>query len=207
MQSAFAIPEWLDVSRETYEKLLSFRLLVEKWNPAINLISKSQIVELWDRHILDSAQLIKFCPVNTESWSDLGSGGGFPGIVIAILAENLYPNLLITLVESDRRKSVFLGQAARELSLNVRIEATRIEALAPLKSQIVSARALASLRELLPLVQRHIAAGGVAIFPKGLNAKQEIADARIEWSFKVEEHSSLTSNEAKVLILRDILHG
>lgn len=207
MQSAFAIPEWLDVSRETYEKLLSFRLLVEKWNPAINLISKSQIVELWDRHILDSAQLIKFCPVNTESWSDLGSGGGFPGIVIAILAENLYPNLQITLVESDRRKSVFLGQAARELSLNVRIEATRIEALAPLKSQIVSARALASLRELLPLVQRHIAAGGVAIFPKGLNAKQEIADARIEWSFKVEEHSSLTSNEAKVLILRDILHG
>ena len=207
MQSAFAIPEWLDVSRETYEKLLSFRLLVEKWNPAINLISKSQIVELWDRHILDSAQLIKFCPVNTERWSDLGSGGGFPGIVIAILAENLYPNLQITLVESDRRKSVFLGQAARELNLKVRIEATRIEALAPLKSQIVSARALASLRELLPLVHRHIAAGGIAIFPKGLNAQQEIADARIEWSFKVEEHISLTSNEARVLILRDILHG
>jgi 16S rRNA (guanine527-N7)-methyltransferase len=203
----FPVPGWLDVSRETVEKLVVFQKLVEKWNPAINLISKSKISDLWERHILDSAQLIRFCPANRTHWCDLGSGGGFPGIVIAILAEARFPDLRLTMVESDRRKSVFLGQAVRELSLTARVEALRIEAIPPLKSQVVSARALASLKDLLPLVQRHTAADGLAILPKGMNAQQEIADAREDWSFEVEEHKSLTSHEATILILKDIVHG
>ncbi len=201
------LPDWLDVSRETFTKLAAFQALVEKWNPAINLISKSRISELWDRHILDSAQLIRFCPPGTISWCDLGSGGGFPGLVISILAQDRFPDLTVTLVESDRRKAVFLGQAIRELGLNAVVEAKRIDDLPNLNSQVVSARALASLTDLLPWVQRHLCRDGVAIFPKGANAQQEVIDARKNWSFDIEEFSSFTSIESRILVLKDISHA
>ena len=201
------LPSWLDVSRETFDKLVAFQALVEKWNPTINLISKNRLVELWDRHILDSAQLIRFCPPETRTWSDLGSGGGFPGLVVAILAEKRFPDLRVTLVESDRRKAVFLSQAIRLLGLQATVETSRIESLQALNSQIVSARALASLSDLLPLVLRHIHPEGVAVFPKGSNAHQEVQEARSSWSFNLEEHDSFTSSEAKILVLRDISHA
>lgn len=202
-----ALPDWLNVSRETFTKLVTFQRLVEKWNPAINLIAKNRMSELWERHILDSAQLIRFCPPDTRRWSDLGSGGGFPGLVIAILAQDHLPQLRVTLVESDRRKAVFLKQAIRELDLSAEVEAIRIEHLPGLRSQVVSARALASLSDLLPLVNQHLGPGGVAILPKGANAGHEVSEARRTWSFSLEEHSSFTSLDSRILILRDILHA
>lgn len=201
------LPNWLDVSRETFDKLIAFQALVEKWNPAINLISKNTLVELWHRHILDSAQLIRFCPAQTTTWSDLGSGGGFPGLVVAILAEERFPDLRVTLVESDRRKAVFLSHAVRQLGLRVSVEDSRIEGLQALNSEVVSARALASLSDLLPLVLRHIHPEGIAIFPKGMNATQEVREARTRWSFDFEEHDSFTSSESKILVLRGISYA
>lgn len=201
-----ARPDWLDVSRETYDKLQAFQALVEKWNPTINLISKSQIADLWQRHILDSAQLMEFCPITALSWCDLGSGGGFPGLVVAVIAAERMPHLKITLVESDRRKAVFLGQAARELGLTVSVETQRIEALAPQNASVVSARALAPLSDLLPHTLRHMCSAGVAIFPKGSTSEQELDTARRDWNFEVTEIQSRLATDAKILILREISH-
>ena len=106
----------LDVSRETLAALQQFEQLVRRWNSAINLVSKSTLSEIWPRHILDSTQIFSLCPPNAVTWADFGSGGGFPGIVVAILAAQLKPDLRVTLVESDLRKATFLRQAAQTLA-------------------------------------------------------------------------------------------
>ena len=202
----FTCPDWLDVSRETFERLQSFVALVEKWNPAINLISKSGIPLLWQRHVLDSAQLFDFASQNTKTWCDLGSGGGFPGIVIAILAQEKLPELRLTLVESDRRKSVFLTEAARQLGLNLAVATCRIEDLAPQAADIVSARALAPLDVLCGYAARHLNALGTAIFPKGAAAADEIRDAKKSWVFDLTEMRSRTDANAAVLVLKGLRH-
>jgi 16S rRNA (guanine527-N7)-methyltransferase len=200
------VPYWLDVSRETIDQLALFKGLVEKWNHAINLVAKGQEAEIWSRHILDSAQLIQSMPVNAKKWCDLGSGGGFPGIVIAVIAKAHFANVRVSLVESDKRKAVFLTQAARELGLDVKVESCRIEELAPQEADVVSARALSSLSDLLALTQRHLKRDGTAIFPKGLSADREIELARQEWNFTVNECPSHTSEQGKILVLKDIEH-
>ncbi|MGV8952093.1 MAG: 16S rRNA (guanine(527)-N(7))-methyltransferase RsmG [Cypionkella sp.] len=200
------VPGWLNVSRETLEKLYQFQRLVEKWNGAINLVAKNRIAEIWDRHILDSAQLLYCAPAGAEKWCDIGSGGGFPGIVIAIIAQSEYPALRVTLVESDQRKAVFLRQASRELDLEVTVAMDRIENLAPLSADILSARALSPLIELLPMAKRHLKDTGTAIFPKGAAWEQEVSMARNDWSFHLENRSSHTSDAAKILILKDVEH-
>ena len=164
------LPAWMNVSRETLDRLFSFCDLVEKWNPAINLISKSGIAEIWNRHIIDSAQLFQQMPDRAREWCDLGSGGGFPGIVLAILAKQLQPNAQVILVESDRRKSVFLAQASRLLDIDVRVKTQRIEELEPQNADVLSARALAPLSDLCGYAYRHLKPDGVAIFPKGAAA-------------------------------------
>ncbi|MBT3710487.1 MAG: 16S rRNA (guanine(527)-N(7))-methyltransferase RsmG, partial [Gammaproteobacteria bacterium] len=146
----------VNVSRETIEALEHFAALIEKWTVKINLISKASLADLWDRHILDSAQLLKICPRNIQNWLDLGSGGGLPGVVVAILAKELIPKLTMTLVESDKRKSVFLRTAIRELELNAKVLNARIEKTAPLQADVISARALAELDVLLALAEPHL---------------------------------------------------
>lgn len=200
-------PTWLDVSRETLAKLEAYCDLVQKWNSAINLVAKKQIGELWNRHILDSAQLSTLLDAGPQAWCDLGSGAGFPGIVIAILAEELNPATVVTLVEVDQRKAVFLRQVARELALSAQVEATRAESLEPQLADIVSARALAPLSQLLPLAVRHLKPGGTAVFLKGAAAGVEVAEARKLWAFEITEQQSRTSPDGKILILRDIQHA
>ncbi|MCA8930663.1 MAG: 16S rRNA (guanine(527)-N(7))-methyltransferase RsmG, partial [Alphaproteobacteria bacterium] len=155
------------VSRETLARLAAFAALLEKWNPAINLISAGTVAQIWTRHFLDSAQVFDLADAKSGLWADLGSGGGFPGLVAAILALEERPGLSFTLVESDRRKAAFLSTAARELGLPVRVMAERIEALPPLGADILTARALAPLPVLLGYAERHLQPGGRALFPKG----------------------------------------
>lgn len=201
------VPEWLNVSRETLVSLGEFKALVEKWTPAINLVSKKSVDDIWQRHILDSAQLIDYFPVHPKSWCDLGSGGGFPGIVVAILAKELRPDMIVTLVESDRRKGTFLREAARALTLNVKVEICRIEELVPQSADVVSARALASLSDLIPNILRHLSSTGIAIVPKGAGAEEELAEAKHNWRFDVSSHKSKTSLDGKILILKEITHA
>ena len=193
-----------NVSRETYDGLVHFANLVRKWTVKINLISSASIDQLWDRHIVDSAQVFGLASLKFESWADIGSGGGFPGIVIAILAEEFHPSATITLIESDQRKATFLRTAVRELGLNATIHAQRIENVDPVNADIVSARALTSLSGMMPFLERHMAASGMALLHKGRQHQKEIAEARQSWSFALEEHHSLTDGEARLLAIKGI---
>lgn len=192
------------VSRETLAALHSFEALVQHWTPAVNLVSKASLAQLWSRHILDSAQIFKFCPPAATSWADLGSGGGFPGIVVAILARELAPRLHVTLVDSDLRKATFLRQAAQTLDLDVTVVSQRIESVQDLRADVLSARALASLSRLLGLAERHLQPGGIAIFPKGARFAEEIAEARKSWAFDVDSRPSLLEAAAAILVIRNI---
>lgn len=193
----------LNVSRETEQRLRDFVLLLGKWNAAINLISRSTVGQVWSRHILDSAQIFSYGS-SARRWVDLGSGGGFPGIVVAILAVELTPDMKITLVESDQRKAAFLRQAGQSLGLEIDVIADRIEAISSLSADVVSARALAPLPQLCGFAKAHLAPEGAAIFLKGKSCDLEIADARKDWNFSLESHASITDPSAVVLVLKEI---
>ena len=194
----------VNVSRETFEDLQQFADLVCKWTPKINLISPATIPELWERHIVDSAQIYRFAPESYKKWVDIGSGGGFPGIIMAIIAKTQQPDALFVLIESDQRKATFLRTAARELNLRVTVLAERIENAAAQGADVVSARALSTLSTLLPLIERHLNSDGQAILHKGKKAGEEIADARQNWRFDLEEFSSLTDLGGQILIVKGI---
>ncbi|WP_394179086.1 16S rRNA (guanine(527)-N(7))-methyltransferase RsmG [Yoonia maritima] len=194
----------VNVSRETFEELQQFADLVRKWTPKINLISPATIPELWERHIVDSAQIYRFTPESYKKWVDIGSGGGFPGIIMAIIAKTQQPDASFVLIESDQRKATFLRTAARELNLRVTVLAERIENAAAQGADVVSARALSTLSTLLPLIERHINLDGQAILHKGKKAGEEIADARQNWRFDLEEFTSLTDLGGQILIVKGI---
>lgn len=194
----------LSVSRETFNDLEQFADLVRRWNPAINLVSKATVPDLWSRHIVDSAQLFSHRPPNSQLWLDLGSGGGFPGIVVAILANQLQPQLKVALVESDLRKATFLREACRTLSLNAKVHSTRIESLPPAQADVLSARALASLPALLAFADQHLNKAGVALFPKGAQHEAELSEARKSHKFDVKLFPSLSEPKAAILEIRNI---
>lgn len=197
----------LDVSRETLGRLELFANLVRKWNPAVNLVGRSTVADLWARHIVDSAQIFEIAPADARSWADLGSGGGFPGIVVACLARQFRDGMTVTLVESDQRKAAFLIMAAKELGLDISVRTERIELLQPLGVDVVSARALAPLEKLCAYAFRHMAAAGCAIFPKGARAEEEIAQARRTWMFDLTCFPSLTDPEAQILRIKGLRHA
>lgn len=188
----------LNVSRETYDRLVMFADLVRKWNPRINLVSKRSLDELWVRHIVDSIQVFRNAP-RGAIWADFGSGGGFPGMVCAILGAEEMPETRFICVESDQRKSVFLRNAARECGVTCQVISERIEMLESLNADIVSARALTDLTGLLGFAERHLKAGGTALFPKGINWKKELQDAAKQWKFSHEAVTSLTEPQAVLL--------
>ena len=199
--AALSVAVGADVSRETTERLHAYADLLRHWNERVNLVAMSTIPQLWQRHIVDSAQLLAHSPARAASWVDLGSGAGLPGIVIACLTRQFRPELCLTMIESDRRKCAFLTTAARKLDLNVAVISQRIEIADQQMSNVVSARALAPLTKLLPLVARHLAPGGVAILPKGRAFREEIAAALVSWSFSYEIHPSRTSQDSVILKL------
>ena len=199
-----ALPD--GVSRETLDRLAQLETLLAKWNPAINLVAKSTVEKTWDRHILDSAQLFDLAPATSRNWVDMGSGGGFPGLVIASLAADLRPDLSITMIEADQRKATFLRQASRDLGLNPTILASRIETAPPQNADVLSARALAAFPALLGFSQRHLGAGGIALFPKGASWRDEVAAARKDWHFDITPHPSATDPHGAILAVREITH-
>ncbi len=195
-----------DVSRETIERLSHYVALIEKWNPAINLVAKSTLPSIWHRHIADSLQVASYLQPEQRKWVDLGSGGGLPGLVVAIVAMESCPELQLELVEVDQRKSVFLRQVIRELGLNAQVHTAKIETLSPQGADVLSARALAPLTALCAFAQRHSKPGGVCLFSKGAQAEEEILEAKKHWSFRLEQATSKTEPLARLLILREIAH-
>lgn len=189
----------LGVSRETFERLRVYAALLDKWNPRINLVARSTLPEVWTRHIRDSLQVFRLLSRPAGHWADLGSGGGFPGLVVAILAAETGNPERTTLVESDQRKTAFLRTVLRETGVSARVIADRIEDIAPLNADVLSARALAELSTLFAHAEHHLAPGGLCLFPKGKNWKSELQSARKAWHFSYEAIPSQTDAHAVVL--------
>ncbi|OIQ34345.1 MAG: 16S rRNA (guanine(527)-N(7))-methyltransferase RsmG [Roseobacter sp. MedPE-SWchi] len=195
----------MNVSRETISRLERFEEILLKWNPKINLVSKASLENLWHRHIVDSVQVFTSVKDPGDSWVDIGSGGGFPGIVVAIMAAEYFPKTKVTLIESDQRKSAFLRTAARECGVPVTVLSKRIEQATPQNAHILSARALAELDTLLEFSEQHLAKDGLAVFPKGASWKKEVDKAAERWSFDVEPITSLTETEAVILKIKGVV--
>ena len=193
----------LAVSRETAQRLDVLAAMVTRWNPVINLVAAGSLAALRDRHIADSLQLVSLAQT-PRHWADLGSGGGFPGLVVAAALAERVPDCRISLVESDGRKAAFLRSAAQAMQLAVTVHAVRVEALAPLRADVVSARALAPLPALLPLVRRHLAPHGVALLPKGARHADEVAAARQSFRFRYLAHPSSTAADSVILAVSEI---
>lgn len=199
-----AFANQVDVSRETIRLLERLEALLKKWNPAINLVSPRTLAEIWTRHFLDSAQILQSVAQAPQHWADLGSGGGFPGLVVGVLAKEQFPDMQLTLVESDKRKAAFLLNAVRDLGLSAVVADRRIESLDPLKADVLSARALAPLETLLSYAERHLSPTGIALFPKGNRWREEVAQAQQTWSFEVEPKPSATDPESVVLKIKGL---
>lgn len=195
----------LDVSRETLENLRFYQGELIKWSARINLVAKSTVEDAWQRHIIDSAQLSKFRDPKDGRWTDFGSGGGLPGIVLAILAKEEAPSMEFCLIESDQRKSAFLRKMTAGIQLNCKVIAQRIEQIPSTKADVITARAFAPLPKLLDLALPHLNPAGRLVLLKGRSAEQELQDAEKTWDFAVETFPSLTDSEAKILEIKNIV--
>lgn len=187
-----------NVSRETMERLEILENLVLKWNPRINLISKASTSQIFQRHIQDSLQISLLSP-EFNTWVDLGSGGGFPALVVATHRLEFNEQSNFVLIESDQRKSVFLRTAIRELGLRATVVSQRIEEAQPQGADVLSARALAPLDVLLSYAERHLLPEGVCFFPKGESFRDEISKALESWTFQREIHPSVTNPNAAIV--------
>lgn len=195
-------------SAAALQRLETYAALIHKWQKAINLVAPKTLPELWSRHFLDSAQLLEHAPANTQRWLDLGSGGGFPGLVVAALSD-----AHVHLVESDQRKSAFLREAARAMNVAATVHVKRIEAVDPVQlhaamggvPQVISARALAPLSDLIGLAHPLAGEGAVYLFPKGRAAEDELTEARRYWTIPTADKlPSRTDPEASILRLQGL---
>jgi 16S rRNA (guanine527-N7)-methyltransferase len=187
------------VSRETLVRLEAYAALLVQWNPRINLVSRDSLRDPWRRHFLDSAQLLPYVPASARSLVDLGSGAGFPGLVLAILGV-----AGVELVESDARKCAFLREAARIADAPVTVHHARIEALPPHQVDVVTARACAPLDRLLVMAQRFIGPRTICLFLKGERAAEELTAARRGWTMRAACHPSRADPRGVILKLEQI---
>lgn len=190
-----------DVSRETFERLEFYVAALIQWQRSINLVSPSTLDDIWTRHILDSLQVVRLAPSATR-WVDLGSGAGLPGLVIAIA---LFGKVAahVDLVESNAKKASFLRHVVSSLALPCTVHCERIERVVPHLTQIeiVTARALASLDQLLDYCNPLLKTGARGLFLKGRAAQAELTEAALRWHFKHTLHPSITERDASVVEL------
>ncbi|MGI4851144.1 MAG: 16S rRNA (guanine(527)-N(7))-methyltransferase RsmG [Janthinobacterium lividum] len=189
----------INVSRETFDKLKIFHDVLIKWNKTHNLIAQSTISDIWQRHILDSVQLVKFIDSDSQKIVDFGSGAGFPGLIIAIV--NHHP---VTLIESNQKKCFFLKEVQRLLNLDVHIISQRIEDLEFLDADVITARALDDLSGLLKFSHQHLKKEGKCFFLKGEKIDDEIKLARKKWNFRYVKHLSLLNQKSYILEIINI---
>lgn len=199
-----AVFGWPD---EAIERLATYEVALRQWQKAVNLVAPRTLDEIWHRHFADSAQVAAHVPDATKSIADLGSGGGFPGLVLAVFfASQPDKHAAVTLVESDGRKAAFLRETARRLEIPVEILSTRIESDATVSRLVgvdtVTARAFAPLSRLFNLAAPLFAAETVGVFLKGESVVREIDEARARWSFDVDLHQSVTEPSGKIAVVR-----
>lgn len=184
------------VSRETLERLKDYVDLLTAWNRRINLVGRDTIGDVWRRHILDSAQLFSFIPAKARTLVDLGTGAGLPGLVLAIMGA---PD--VHLIESDQRKVIFLREALRVTKTSAVIHPARIDRVTPFIADVVTARALAPLSELLETSQRFRGPKTISLFLKGRKVEQELTNTVKTWNMRIDRQPSLTDDSGCILRL------
>ena len=195
--TADEVRKLLNVSRETISKFEAYLELLEKWQRSINLVANSTLGDAWQRHILDSAQLAKFYPPNAKHILDVGSGAGFPGLVLAIIG-----GVEVGLVESDQRKAVFLSTVIRSLGLSAKVYNERVEFLSNLGPDVVTARAVAPVPRLLSLIKNQLSPNTVCLFLKGVSVEDELTNLQSYSTMVATNHESLSGANGVVLELK-----
>ena len=189
-----------DVSRETLTSLSAYVTLLKKWQPRINLVSPATLPDIWHRHIWDSAQLLQYLPVVTARQRckilDIGSGAGFPGLVLAILGAGD-----VKLVESDQRKAVFLQTVIWELGLSACVINQRIETLPACQPDVITARALAALPKLMSLIEPQLHNGLTCLFLKGARVDEELTNFQSYSTMIPQLYPSVTSDDGVIVKL------
>lgn len=195
------------VSRETRARLDRLVATLQVWQPQLNLIAPSTVPTLWTRHIADSLQLLALAP-NAKVWVDLGSGGGFPGLVLACALADM-PGAMVHLVESNGKKAAFLRTAARAGGAAALVHGQRIEDFAATFDQapdVVTARALAPLPALLGLAWPLLKTGACGLFPKGQDVEAELTEASIFWKLEASLLPSRTNPQGRIVVVRRLAH-
>jgi 16S rRNA (guanine527-N7)-methyltransferase len=188
------------VSRETLDRLMRYAELLADWNTRHNLVSSGSMADVWRRHFWDSAQIADLIPAGARTLVDLGSGAGFPGLVIAALR----PELRITLIEATGKKCEFLKVVAAESDLKVDIRKERIEEVTPESFDVITARACAPLSQLLSYAQRFWGKGSRALLHKGQNLASELTEVHKSWRIQAEQHSSRSDPSGIILEIREL---
>ncbi len=185
-----------NVSHETLARLEIYVALLRQWNEKINLVSRDSLADVWRRHVLDSAQLLPFLPSECAPLVDLGSGAGFPGLVLSVLGV-----LDVRLIESDQRKCVFLREAARLTQADPVIIPKRIEDAPPFKAKVITARAFASLSKLLDLAERFMGPDTTCLLLKGRSVSEELTQIGKQWKMTVTPYPSRSDPSGRILRL------
>ena len=193
-----------NVSRETLNSFCEYEALLSKWNEKINLVSPNTIVDLWERHFLDSGQIINHVVASGKKWVDIGAGAGFPGLVVALLLRDRKIDCDIVLVEKNTKKVFFLYEVIRKLSLNVKVINNNVETIEPLNADILSARAFSELKKLIELSVRHRKERGVCLFLKGENYRLELDKTLTYRFFDYDVFDSLSNSSGKIIRVKKI---
>ena len=194
----------LNVSHETLNSFCEYESLLTKWNEKINLVSKNTLVDIWDRHFLDSAQIINHVDASEKKWVDVGSGAGFPGLVVALLLRERKIDCDVVLVEKSAKKVFFLNEVIRKLNLNVKVVNKRVDCIDPLNADILTARAFSELKELIELAHRHRKERGICLFLKGENYRSELDKTLNYWFIDYDVFDSVSKSFGKIIRVRKI---
>ena len=191
------------VSRETLSRLKAYVGLLTDWNERHNLVSKDSLDDVWRRHIWDSTQLVPLIPADAKTLVDLGSGAGFPGLVLALLLQG---RVAVTLFEATAKKCEFLHAAAARMEMPVSIRNQRAEEVPVEAFDVITARACAPLDKLLAYAQHFVGPGTVCLFLKGQNLGVELTKTHKSWRMKTRQHPSVTHESGVVLEVRELAH-
>ena len=196
--------EKYNVSRETFLKLKTYEASLHEWQNKFNLVSNASLENAWQRHFEDSVQLFKFIPTSARIMLDFGSGAGFPALVLAIMTQEKLPQLKVKLIESIKKKTLYLNTVKELCQLNVDVVNDRIENLPAQKVDVITSRAMCNLNDLLKYSLRFTTKQTLMIFPKGRSYQEELDEARRNWKFDCRIEKNEVSDDGVILLINHL---